>query len=129
MRKHRSLTLTKFVAVIDPDRMRRYLASLTPNVPPTAWAEINGPVLEQWLEEPENVHVAEIIREDFRRINDICTDGMPSLVRAFKRAEIPVDQDLPSVISGLYRSTELSVVAALAPPTASTLPSSSRVSV
>lgn len=96
MRKHRSLVVTKFAGVIDPGRMRRYLESLSPETPPSAWAEINGPVLDQWMNQPENVHIAEIIREDFRRINDICTDGMPLLVRAYKRAVIPIDQDLPA---------------------------------
>lgn len=93
MRKHRSLTVTKFVNVIPPDLIALYLSKLSPSTPPSAWAEINGAELERWLELPENVNVSEIIREDFRRVNDICTDGMPVVLKAFKRAGLEYDQE------------------------------------
>ena len=94
MRKHRSLTTTKFVNVVAPDFIRRYIARMDAQTPPTAWEEINGEMFERYLGLPENQSIAAIVREDFRRINDVCTDGMPLILRAYRRAELDVDQNL-----------------------------------
>jgi len=96
LRKHRSLTFTKFVNVVSPDLIRRYIQRLNPLNPPTAWEELNGDELERYLLRPENSTPAAILREDFDRINDICADGMPLLVRACKKYGIDFDADLPA---------------------------------
>lgn len=95
MRPHRSLTLTKFIRVLTPDVVSDYLSRLDPGTPAPAWAHINGEVLERWLEDPANERVATIVREDFKRINDICTDGTRLLLRACKRDGVTFDDDLP----------------------------------
>ena len=94
MRKHRSLATTKFVNTVAPDFVRRYVARLDVRTPPSAWEEINGEMFERYLGLPENQSIAAIVREDFQRINDVCTDGMPLILRAYRRAGLDVDQKL-----------------------------------
>ncbi len=93
-RQHRSLTTTKFVSVVDPDYLRRYIADLDFNTPPSAWAEINGEEFDKYLSRRENQTIAAIVREDFQRVNDVCSDGMNLILRAYRRAGIAVDQEL-----------------------------------
>ena len=89
-RTHRSLTTTKFVNAVSPEFIRRYILTLDALSPPSAWAEIIGAVFERYLVAPENVSIAAIVREDFRRINDVCTDGMGLIVRAYRRAGLEI---------------------------------------
>ena len=93
-RTHRSLVTTKFVNAVAPEFIRRYISKLDPQNPPTAWEEINGERFDRYLALAENQSVAAVVREDFRRINDVCTDGMPLILRAYRRAELDVDQNL-----------------------------------
>jgi hypothetical protein len=93
MPKHRGLTLSTFVRAIPWDLFDRYVKQLDVERKPTGWALLNADAMMAFLDEPENVQISGVILEDFRRINDICGDGMSLLVRAYDRFGIDLPQN------------------------------------
>jgi len=96
MPNHRGLTLKKFVHAIPWDLFDRYFDQLKVETRPSGWAFINADAMEAFLNAPENAEASAIILEDFRRINDICAQGMNLVVRAYNRLELPFRQDAPA---------------------------------
>lgn len=95
MPKHRGLTLRKFVHAIPGELFERYFAALQWENQPSGWAFLNHQAMEEFLDRPENAQVRGIILEDFRRVNDICEQGMNILVRACHKFGLHFDPDRP----------------------------------
>jgi hypothetical protein len=95
MPKHRGLTLKKFVHAIPWDLFERYFAALEWENQPSGWVFLNHRAMEEFLERPENAQVRGIILEDFRRINDICEQGMNLVVRAHQKFNLDFDPNGP----------------------------------
>ncbi len=93
MTVHRSLTLAKFVSVISHDVLQRYFARLNLVNKPEGWETLNGEALEAFLGRPENADADSIIREDFRRINDVSETAMGVVFRAYEKYNIPYPAD------------------------------------
>lgn len=95
MPKHRGLTLKKFVHAIPWDLFQRYFAALEWENQPSHWVFLNHEAMEEFLKRPENAQTSAIILEDFRRINDICEQGMNLVVRAYQKFNLKFDLDRP----------------------------------
>jgi len=95
MPKHRGLTLKKFVHAIPWDLFQRYFAALEWETQPSDWVFLNHEAMEEFLKRPENAQVSGVILEDFRRINDICEQGMNLVVRAYQKFNLESDPDRP----------------------------------
>lgn len=95
MPKHRGLTLKKFVRAIPWDLFERYFAALEWEDQPSGWVFLNHEAMEEFLKRPDNAQAGGVILEDFRRINDICEQGMNLLVRAYQRFDLEFDPDSP----------------------------------
>lgn len=96
MPKHRGLTLKTFVQGVPWELFDRYFQQLEAERKPTGWALINADAMKAFLDESENAEISAAILEDFRRINDICGDGMSLLVRAYDRFGIDLAQNRPA---------------------------------
>ncbi len=95
MPKHRGLTLKKFVHAIPWDLFQRYFAGLEWDTQPSGWVFLNHEAMEEFLKRPENAQASGVILEDFRRINDICEQGMNLVVRAHQKFNLEFDPDKP----------------------------------
>jgi len=95
MPKHRGLTLKKFVHAIPWELFQRYFAALEWDTQPTGWVFINSDAMEEFLNRPENAQAKGVILEDFRRVNDICEQGMNLVVRAHQKFNLDFDSDRP----------------------------------
>jgi len=95
MPKHRGLTLRKFVRTVPWDLFQRYFAALEWETQPTDWVFINSDAMEEFLARPENAQAKAVIIEDFRRVNDICEQGMNLVVRACQNFGLDFDPDRP----------------------------------
>ena len=93
MPKHHSLSLKTFIHGISPDLFQSYFEGLSMKQQPSAWSFLNENALQQFLDDPENDEASGAILEDFRRINDIATDGANLLVQAYRQAGVEFDQD------------------------------------
>lgn len=83
MPRHRSLSLATFVSSISPELFHQYFLQLKIEQPPTGWELINAEALQNFLDDSKNAAASAIIREDFRRINDLCGKGMSLVTRAY----------------------------------------------
>jgi hypothetical protein len=92
---HRGLSLKKFVKAIPWDLFERYFDQLQVDPKPSGWAFINAGAMEAFLIDPENAEASGAILGDFRRVNDICTQGMGLVVRAHDRFGLSFRQDAP----------------------------------
>ncbi len=92
MPKHRGLTFKRFFHAIPLDLFERYLDQLQTEGKPSGWALLHHKNLEAFLGDPQNAAVSPLILQDFHRINDLCGHGMSLLVRAYRRAEVDIDQ-------------------------------------
>ena len=97
MPKHRTLNLRKLVNAVSWTLFEEYFAQLDVDRRPSAWAYINPEAMFRFLEDPQNAEASGIILEDFKRINDICADGMNLVVRAYRVHGIPFNQDEPAL--------------------------------
>lgn len=93
MPKHRGLTLKTFVRAMPWDLFDRYFQQLEVERKPTGWALINADAMKAFLDDSQNAEISGVILEDFRRVNDICGDGMSLLVRAYDRFGIDLAQN------------------------------------
>lgn len=96
MAKHRELGFRKFVDSVPPDLLERYFVSLSTQNQPSGWATLNGDELERFLSVPENSELRALVRQDFRRVNDICDRGVSILVDAYTKFKIPFDPEKSS---------------------------------
>ena len=84
MPRHRGLTRAKFAKAIDPVLMQGYFSKRLPDAKLPPHVLMEGPEIEEFIADPQNVEAAGILKEDFRRINDICQKGKSHVVRAYK---------------------------------------------
>jgi hypothetical protein len=89
--KHRPLQFDTFVKAVPPDLLERYFGSLSADSAPSGWASLNGAELEKFLSQPENGELDGLIRQDFRRINDMASKGVAILLSAYERFDVPFD--------------------------------------
>lgn len=91
--KHRPLNLRRLVNAVPWDLFEQYFAQLKVDHRPDAWAYINPDAMFHFLENPQNVKAGAIIKEDFKRVNDICAGNMALVVRAYRHYNVPLDQN------------------------------------
>lgn len=92
MTKHRTLSIKKLINTVPWDLFVRYFEQLAPDSRPGEWAFLNASMMEEFLNNPEN-DAAPAIREDFHRMNDVCTRGASLLFRAYEEYGIECDPD------------------------------------
>ncbi len=93
MPRHRSLTLRKLVAAIDPELMERYFNEKLPEDAELPSRFIMSPTaVEFFMKDPRNTEAKGLVQEHFRKINDICEKGKNLVVRAYKRTDIAWDR-------------------------------------
>ena len=92
MSKHRSLSLATFVTAVPEDLFVRYYAQLNIENQPEGWELLNPQAMEAFLNEPENGEAVGGIKEDFKRINDICGRSMDLVVRAYEKYGLNVSR-------------------------------------
>ena len=90
MPHHRSLSLRTFVRSIPWDVFQAYFDQLAIGQSPSGWEFINAVAMQRFLDDPKNDATGAAIREDFRRINDLCGKGMSLVTRAYNRNGIPM---------------------------------------
>lgn len=89
MPRHRSLTLKKLVAAIDPELMERYFTEKLPSNTTLPQRFIMSPkAVEIFMKDPRNVEARGLVLQDFRKINDIGEKGKNLIVRAYKYFDI-----------------------------------------
>jgi hypothetical protein len=91
MPKHLSLDFLAFVKAVSPEVMESYFASLATDAPPRGWPAINGAALEEFLSRSENAELDGLIRQDFRRMNDLANRGFSFVRDAYERFGINFD--------------------------------------
>jgi hypothetical protein len=104
MLKRGGLSLARFVEAIPPELLDEYVGRLARSAPPDSklprgWEVLNAEALSLYLSAPENAEVAGIIREDFRRVNDIARDGAGVLVRACDKYKIHLNGYAPEAMA------------------------------
>lgn len=93
MTKHHSLDFQRFIECVEPAELERYFASLSSGSVPAGWATLNGDALDQFLALPANSELDGLIRQDFRRMNDLAEYGLGLLLDACARFSIEYDVD------------------------------------
>lgn len=91
MTKHRSLEFDSFVHLVSPDVLERYFNSLNADNTPAGWATLNDDALDHFLNLPENAELAGMIRDDFRKVNDIARTAPRLIIETYDRYEIEYD--------------------------------------
>jgi len=95
MPRHRSLTLKKLVAAIDPELMERYFTEKLPeNTKLPLRFTMSLKTIEVFMEDPRNAEAKGFVLQEFRKINDICEKGKNLVVKAYKYFDIPWDYRL-----------------------------------
>ncbi len=89
MPRHRSLTLKKLVAAIDPELIERYFTEKLPKKATLPQRFIMSPkAVEIFMNDPRNLEAKGLVLQDFRKINDICEKGKNLIVRAYNYSNI-----------------------------------------
>ncbi len=84
MPRHRSLTLKKLIAAIDPELMERYFTEkLPPNTTLPQRFIMSPKAVDVFMNDPRNVEAKGLVLQDFRKINDICEKGKNLIIRAY----------------------------------------------
>ena len=91
---HRSLTREKFIKAMDPALMQDYFKKRHPDAALPAHLLMEGKEIDEFVADPRNVQAAGILKEDFRRINDICQKGKNHVVRAYNHFSINRSEDM-----------------------------------
>lgn len=94
MTKHRSLEFDSFVQLVSPAVLERYFNSLNADNAPSGWATLNDDALDQFLDLPENAELAGLIRDDFRKVNDLASTSARLVVESYERYDIDCDLEL-----------------------------------
>jgi hypothetical protein len=89
--KLHTLDFRNFVQSVTPETIERYFVSLSPENVPAGWATLNGDVLEEFLEQPENAQLNAAVRQDFRRVSDLATRGPGLLFDSYDRHQVDFD--------------------------------------
>lgn len=93
MPRHRSLTLKKFVAAIDPELMERYFTEkVSQNAELPQCFVMSPKAVEVFMDDHRNAEAKGFILQDFRKINDICEKGKSLVVQAYKHFDISWDR-------------------------------------
>lgn len=101
MPRHRSLTLKKFVAAIDPELIERYFTEKVSQDAELPQRFVMSPkAVEVFMDDHRNAEAKGFILQDFRKINDICEKGKSLVVEAYKHFDISWDRrDKPENLS------------------------------
>ena len=91
---HRSLTREKFIKAMDAALMQDYFKKRHPEAKLPDHVLMEEKEIEEFVADPQNVQAAGILKEDFRRINDICQKGKNHVVRAYNHFGINRDENM-----------------------------------
>jgi hypothetical protein len=92
MRPHRNLELLTFVKAVSPDVLQRYLKHFEWEEKPQGWLLEPGGAGRVPVEAGER-QFRGVVLEELGGMNDVCSGGMNFLVRAYRRAGSPLDQE------------------------------------
>ncbi len=91
MTKHHRLEFRSFVESVLPETLEAYFNSLQVENRPSGWATLNGDALEEFLAQPENAELDGLVRQDFRRVNDLAIKAPAILLESYDRHQVPYD--------------------------------------
>jgi hypothetical protein len=89
--KRNSLDLLVFMHAVGPELLDRYFSSVDLDEARQGWFHLNVSAFQHWCDEPANEERAQLILEDFGRMEEVSRSGAGLLIRAYARFGLEKD--------------------------------------
>lgn len=92
MAKRRDLQLRPFLMAISPNTLLRYFEKSAIPDAGQKWLHMNPDSVLQFVADPANAEVAELILDDLERLAQLCRDGVALIVRTYRKFGLSFDE-------------------------------------